>query len=115
MSWGMFQSAAPNYYRIKILIETNSNDIFTYYLEELEIQKIIPELKLSISSQSTLLNNYLEFSDFMNDFLIQRFSEIFKNIKYLQIYRLVYNSKIVRTCTNFDHDQSRLILSHEYK
>lgn len=115
MGWSMFSVSPPLYNRIKIIIETHDKEITVFYLEEDKIQKIIPELKLSISCQSILINNYSYFSDFMNDFFKKRFQEIYNNIKYIQIYKLVYNSQLVRNCINFDKNKSKLIFSHEYK
>jgi hypothetical protein len=115
MSWGMFSISPPSYNRIKIIIETYDNQIKVFYLEELEIQKLIPELKLSISCQSVIINNYMQFSDFMNDFFIDKFKKIYPNIKYLQIYNLVYSSQLRIECLNFDKDQSKMTFFYEYK
>lgn len=115
MSWGMFRVSPPLHNRIKIITETYDNKINVYYLEDEEISKLIPDLKLSISCQSTLINNYNQFSDFMNYFFTEKFKHIFNNIKYLQIYKLVYNSKSKLNCLNFDKEKSKIIYYHEYK
>jgi len=115
MSWGMFSISPPSYNRIKIIIETYDNQIKVFYLEESEIQKLIPELKLSISGQCLIISNYLQFSDFMNDFFITKFKKIYPNIKYLQIYKLVYSSQSKIECLNFDKDKSKMTFFYEYK
>jgi hypothetical protein len=115
MSWGMFRVSPPLHYRIKIITETYDNNINVFYLEGPEIKKLISELRLSISCQSTIVNNYNQFSDFMNDFFTKKFKQIYNNIKYLQIHRLVYNSVLNPNCLNFDKEKSTMIYFHEYK
>jgi hypothetical protein len=115
MSWGMFRVSPPIHFRIKIITETYDNNINVFYLEEDQIKEVLPELRLSISCQSTLINNYIQFSDFMNDFFTKKFKQVFDNIKYLQIYRLAYDSQLSPNCLNFDKEKSKMIYFHEYR
>ena len=115
MSWGMFRVSPPTHIRIKIITETYDNNINVFYLEEGKIKELLPELKLSISCQSTIINNYIQFSDFMNEFFTKKFKQVYSNIKYLQIHKLVYNSQLSLNCLNFDKEKSKMIYFHEYK
>lgn len=115
MSWGMFRVSPPLHNRIKIITETYDNNINVFYLEDPDIKNLIPELRLSISCQSTIINNYIAFSDFMNDFFTNRFKQVYPNIRYIQIYKLVYNSQLKINCVNFDKEKSKMIYFHEYK
>jgi hypothetical protein len=110
MDWKMFQLCGPIQQDIKIIVETKTNLIDIFYLNDNFLKSKIPELNINKNIMGPLISNYTSYS-FLNIFLKDRLNKIYNyNLKYITIYRL----NISFTEKNKKITSSKLVYQHIY-